>query len=231
MISFSIWHCDYCLGDICCCIKSNVPFLSFIASTWELFSLFFFLKKQVETISRNTQQSSTAHPSALCALQEHPDANPPMVLALCKTFAAFTVGQKASALHLNLHVHDVALLCVTAGPPTLPILMAQLFSFSSWHPVVGIISTAYSWVSVPAGMCCRNAPSKQNTLLSCRQVKRPFSRWLHLRADGGFRLCIKRLILWGADLNQGWGQHSAPCKDKIQKLKAATGGREGEGRE
>lgn len=38
MISFSIWHCDYCLGDICCCIKSNLPFLPSIVSTQELFS-------------------------------------------------------------------------------------------------------------------------------------------------------------------------------------------------
>lgn len=40
MISFSIWHCDYCLGDICCCIKSNLPFLSSIVSMQELFSFF-----------------------------------------------------------------------------------------------------------------------------------------------------------------------------------------------
>lgn len=106
----------------------------------------------------------------------------------------------------------------------------QLFPFS-WLNSSHSPHDTRLWVSFQqptAGTCCRNAPSKQNTLLSCRQVKRPFSRWLHLRADGGFRLRIKRRILWGADLNQGWGQHSAPCKDKIQKLKAATGGKEGE---
>lgn len=40
MISSSIWHCDYCLGDICCCIKSNLLFLSSIVTMPELFSFF-----------------------------------------------------------------------------------------------------------------------------------------------------------------------------------------------
>ena len=71
MISFSIWHCDYCLGDICCCIKSNLPFLSSIVSTRELFS---FFKVGGDKLKKTRQQGSTAQPLALRALQEHSDA-------------------------------------------------------------------------------------------------------------------------------------------------------------
>jgi len=216
MISFSIWHCDYCLGDICCCIKSNLPFLSSIVSTWELFSFFKVggdnLKKHPSKEARLSPQPGVPSENA----QTHPsDGFCPLQDLQADRLPAFTAGEKALSPCVHLHAQNVALLGSAVGLPTLPALVARLFSLSLWHPVTGIAWTAYSWVSVPASACCHNATSKQNMSLSSMQVKRPFSRLLHQRADGGFRLRIKSLILWGADLNRGWGQHSAPCKDRI----------------
>lgn len=132
------------------------------------------------------------------------------------------VGKKALLLCIHLHAQDVALLCIAMGLPSLPVLMARLFSLSLWHLVTGIAWTAYSWVSAPASMSCWNAPSEQNMSLSSMQVKRPFARWLHQRANGGFRLCAESLILCRADLNRSRGQHSAPFKDRNQKIKGTA---------
>lgn len=81
MISFSIWHCDYCLGDICCCIKSNLPFLSSIVSTRELLS---FFKVGGDNLTKHPSKEARSAFSTAC-----PPATllytPPMVFALCKT--------------------------------------------------------------------------------------------------------------------------------------------------
>lgn len=172
---------------------------------------------------------------ALCALQERcgkplrwflPFARPPDW-----QIVQSAVGKKALLLCIHLHAQDVALLHTAVGLPSLPVLMARLFSLSLWHLVTGIAWTAYSWLSAPASMCCWNAPSEQNMSLSSMQVKRPFARWLHQRANGGLRLCVESLILCRTALNRNRGQHSALCKDRIQKIKGAAEREESERKE
>lgn len=226
MISFSIWHCDYCLGDICCCIKSNLPFLSSIVSTRELLS---FFKVGGDNLTKHPSKearsafSTTCPPTTLLY-------TPPMVFALCKTSRL----TDCPLLQWGRKLYHCACICMHRMWP-LSVLQwgCQLFPFS-WLDSSHCPCDTWSQESVEqptagslfllATVCCWNAPSKQNMSLSSMQVKRPFSRWFHQRADGGFRLHVKRLILWGVDLNQGWGQHSAPCKDRIQKLKVAAEG-------
>lgn len=207
MISSSIWHCDYCLGDICCCIKSNLPFLSSIVTVPELFS---FFRGGGDDLKEHTRKA--AQPSLwLRNTQTHPV----MVFALCQTpgltdFPFSQQGHSFSSLCVHL---DVTFPCTAVGLPTLPIVLVTPAPRNRWS-------------SLQLGPYC----FRKGMSLSSGQVKRPFSGWLHQGAGEGFRLHLKRLMEWGAAPSPGWEQHSAPCKDTIQKLKAAAEGEERETR-
>lgn len=160
MISSSIWHCDYCLGDICCCIKSNLPFLSSIVTMPELFS---FFSKEVEMISRNTP----AQPSFWL---RSTGTHPMVVFALCRALGwqIAHFHSRGTALSLSQCI------CMHRMWP-FPVLQwgCQPFPLSLWHLVTGMAGAASSWV-----------PSEQKVSLSSVQVKRHFSGWLHQRAGG-----------------------------------------------
>lgn len=159
MISSSIWHCDYCLGDICCCIKSNLPFLSSIVTMPELFSFFFF--KEVEMISRNTPGKQHGPAFSWGALRHTLWWFLPFARPLGWQIAHFHSGRTALSL---------SLLCICMrGMWPFPELHwgCQPFPLSLWHLVTGIAQQP------PAG-----SPlfQKQNVSLSSVQVKRPFFR-------------------------------------------------------
>lgn len=128
MISSSIWHCDYCLGDICCCIKSNLPFLSSIVTMPELFS---FFSRRWRWSQGAHQEGSTAQPLAedtpgdgFCPLQSPGLTDRPF-------------SQQGTALSLS-----PLCICMQRMWPV-PALQwgCQPFPLSLWHLVTGISSS------------------------------------------------------------------------------------------
>lgn len=167
MISSSIWHCDYCLGDICCCIKSNLPFLSSIVTMPELFSFFF---KKVEMIPRNTPERQHGPAFGWGTLRHALWWFLPFSRPLGWQIAHFLSGGKAFSLSVCICMHRMW---------PFPVLQwgCQPFPLSLWHLATGIAPAASSWVSAPAA----------EMLLQNKTCPSHLCRWKGLFQDGSIR--------------------------------------------